>query len=309
MSIEVSVIIPVYNTEKYLKECLLSVRNQIYQDFEVIMVDDGSTDSSYEICCDFSRNDKRFRAIKNEFNIGPGGTRNNGLKYATGNYVIFLDSDDRFCRDTLLNLMAKTQGNSPDIIIGRMFWENGNVLRPVEYIENYYLGKLKSLYKNIRSLSVEDCSLGSICARLFSMSFIQKNNLAFVEGIVWEDVVFSYMSWYYAKTIYIDDTIVHLRTLRDDENNKSITQTITEKSFTDRNILLRAVYDFGVSHADDPYAVSLTKNVMGRIGKTTDVIYNTAISTVDVSEQFLNTWYEEYSKESQEMMENISSKV
>ena len=96
MTVKVSVILPVYNVEKYLKECLDSILNQTLQEIEVICVDDGSTDRSLEILREYEKKDKRVIVLTQE-NKGAGAARNKGLAIAKGEYLSFLDSDDFFC--------------------------------------------------------------------------------------------------------------------------------------------------------------------------------------------------------------------
>ena len=93
--IKVSVILPVYNVEKYIRQCLDSIVNQTLKDIQIICVDDGSTDSSPEIIEEYARKDSRVIAIHQE-NGGAGAARNNGLRHAAGKYLSFLDSDDFF---------------------------------------------------------------------------------------------------------------------------------------------------------------------------------------------------------------------
>ena len=88
-----SVIVPVFNAEKYLQKCVSSVIDQRYKDWELILVDDGSRDRSPSIIDDYAKQDNRVISIHQQ-NAGPGIARNNGLQYATGDYVVFLDSDD-----------------------------------------------------------------------------------------------------------------------------------------------------------------------------------------------------------------------
>ena len=95
MTVKVSVILPVYNVEKYLKECLDSILNQTLQEIEVICVDDGSTDRSLEILREYEKKDKRVIVLTQE-NKGAGAARNKGLAIAKGEYLSFLDSDDFF---------------------------------------------------------------------------------------------------------------------------------------------------------------------------------------------------------------------
>lgn len=89
----ISVIIPFYNDEKYVKECLDSMQRQTYKNFECICIDDGSTDKTLNILKEYSENDKRFLVYKN-YHKGPGCQRNFGIKKAHGEYITFMDHDD-----------------------------------------------------------------------------------------------------------------------------------------------------------------------------------------------------------------------
>ena len=93
--VKVSVIIPVYNVEPYLKQCMDSVVGQTLKDIEIICVDDGSTDNSLDILREYAAEDSRIQIIEQK-NAGAGAARNNGMRYATGKYLSFLDSDDFF---------------------------------------------------------------------------------------------------------------------------------------------------------------------------------------------------------------------
>ena len=95
MAVKVSVIIPVYNVEKYLRECIDSILNQTLRDLELICVDDGSTDGSLEILHEYEKADSRVKVLT-QHNMGAGAARNKGLAIATGEYLSFLDSDDFF---------------------------------------------------------------------------------------------------------------------------------------------------------------------------------------------------------------------
>ena len=96
MTPAVSIVLPVYNMEKYLRECLDSIINQTMTDIEVICVNDASTDSSLDILREYAAKDSRVIIIDSETNNGLGGARNLGLPHATGKYLIYLDSDDIF---------------------------------------------------------------------------------------------------------------------------------------------------------------------------------------------------------------------
>lgn len=105
----ISVIIPVYNVEPYLRQCLDSVVGQSYGELEIILVDDGSTDSSGEICREYARRDSRIRVIRQN-NAGQSAARNAGLDMASGKYVCFVDSDDLIATDMMEKLLAQAEG-------------------------------------------------------------------------------------------------------------------------------------------------------------------------------------------------------
>ena len=110
----VSIILPVFNGEKFIKKAIESVLNQSLNDFELIVINDGSTDSTADIINSFK--DNRIRII-NQSNKGPGQARNNGLKIASGDYIMFLDADDWFCEDALETAYFEAKNNNTDISI------------------------------------------------------------------------------------------------------------------------------------------------------------------------------------------------
>ncbi|VNA94090.1 glycosyl transferase family protein [Streptococcus pneumoniae] len=125
---KVSVIIPVYNVEKYLRRCLDSVVNQTYKDIEVILVNDGSPDNSKEICEEYVAKYSNIQLI-NQKNAGLGAARNTGLQYITGNAVTFVDSDDWLELDAIEYYVASMKKNDADIVVTQM-------IRKKEYFSN-----------------------------------------------------------------------------------------------------------------------------------------------------------------------------
>ena len=115
---KVSVILPVYNVEKYLKQCMDSIVNQTLKDIEIICVDDGSTDASLSILKEYEKEDDRVKVICQQ-NAGAGAARNNGLSIATGEYLSFLDSDDFFSLDMLEKSYAEAKKEDADLIVFR----------------------------------------------------------------------------------------------------------------------------------------------------------------------------------------------
>ncbi len=113
---KISIIIPVYNTEQYLQECLDSVLNQTFADFEVICIDDGSTDNSYLILEKYAKKDSRIKIFKNHSNIGCVATKNKAISKSQGEYIYPLDSDDIILPETLQKLYSAIQCGLGDIV-------------------------------------------------------------------------------------------------------------------------------------------------------------------------------------------------
>lgn len=112
----ISVIVPIYNMEKYLKRCLDSIVNQTYSDLEIILINDGSKDNSKEICDDYAKKDKRIRVIHKD-NEGVSAARNDGIDAANGEYLAFVDSDDYIAPDMIERLYNNTKAYNADISI------------------------------------------------------------------------------------------------------------------------------------------------------------------------------------------------
>ncbi len=115
-TVKFSIITPVFNTESYLEQCLESILNQTYKNFEIICINDASTDNSLSILKDYAKNDSRIKIINNPKNYGAAISRNNGLKQIQGQYVVFVDSDDYIDKD-LLSLCNKKIGKETELII------------------------------------------------------------------------------------------------------------------------------------------------------------------------------------------------
>ena len=137
---KISVIIPVYNVENYLSECLDSIINQSLNDIEIICINDGSTDNSLKILQDYEKRDNRIRVI-NQKNSGLGATRNVGLSLSEGKYVYFMDSDDYLELSTLEELYHLAETNSLDIVLFKLinFYDETGEKFPTPYYDMTFL--------------------------------------------------------------------------------------------------------------------------------------------------------------------------
>ena len=222
---EISVILPVFNSEEFVRKSIESVLAQTFEDFELIIVNDGSTDSSKDIIDSFK--DDRIRLI-NQSNQGPGAARNNALKMAQGRYVMYLDSDDWFTSDALEVAYGEITKFDADMTFFKMINFDGE-----RYYENDWF-ELKTLqsFKN-RAFkpsetpgSIFDLSVG-VCQKIYNRSFLERIDARFPEGIFFEDMPFFYYVFLKAERISIVNRHLYVRR----KHTSSITNVVDEKFF------------------------------------------------------------------------------
>lgn len=198
MSILISVIVPVYNVENYLRQCLESLRTQTYTNIEVIMVDDGSQDSSGKICDEYAEKFNNFYIVHKE-NAGLGMARNTGLEHIKGEFVVFLDSDDYLDPDCIRILYEKLRQNHVDMCKGgfKRVLDSGEIVSKRDYQNEFFEGekaKLELLPRMIGSSpsrhdNIEMCVWGAI----YNVEPIKKYGLKFPSEreLISEDLVFN----------------------------------------------------------------------------------------------------------------------
>jgi len=200
MAALVSVIIPVYNVEKYLNRCLESIVGQTYNNLEIILVDDGSTDSSGLICDEWAKKDSRIKVI-HKLNGGLGYARNSGLSLATGKYLSFVDSDDYLKITTysdLINIMEKS--NSDICYFGCDYDISGKIVKGKSNFPEIIYGQeliKKQLIPLSFGASIEKkkdlFGIGSVCCALFKKALFDDNRLQFESEreVLCEDILFT----------------------------------------------------------------------------------------------------------------------
>ena len=171
----ISLIIPIYNTQDYLKECIDSIINQSFRDIELILVNDGSTDNCYKICKEYAEKDNRIKVINKE-NGGLSDARNCGIDAAEGDYILFIDSDD-FIAENSLNKIVNTIQEQPDVDV--IF------LEAVKYF-NYNKKTIKQDVMDF--LTTLPKFPASAWAKLIKRDLILDNKLYFIKGITNEDL-------------------------------------------------------------------------------------------------------------------------
>lgn len=211
----VSIIVPVYNAKNYLEKCINSLINQIYKNIEIILVDDGSTDGSSEICDFYSKKDNRIRVIHQK-NSGPSHARNVGIDNANGDFICFVDSDD-YIVDSMI-----------DIITTDMLREDVSICA---YDLTYYRdmlgvdsgGEILNINDAISRLLDDHGYMSYACNRMYSRRTF--DDIRFPEGMFYEDIIFDYNLFKCVDRIYYHHIFLYCYSKRND----SITHSSTDR--------------------------------------------------------------------------------
>lgn len=228
---KISVIVPVYNAERYIGKCISSVLAQTYKNWELIAIDDGSTDSSYNIIKKYAGSDRRI-LVETKENEGPGLTRNRALDKATGDYVVFLDADDYIEPEYFALLRDKAEKERADVVF-------------IDVIQEAPDGTLIKFEKmsNFRNLSREamiGCQMTGYmpwggCRKAASRALIESRHLRYTSDIVGEEAIFSFELLRNARRVcFIEEALYHyINHPRSQSKNPEGTWAVTLKKMTD----------------------------------------------------------------------------
>lgn len=204
---KISVIVPVYNTAKFLDRCIESILNQSYDNFELILINDGSTDNSVEIIKKFEKQDKRIIFINNN-NNGVSETRNIGLRNAKGEYIQFVDSDDYINEDMLIDTLKLLEKNKSDLVITGLYLDIEKDNRVNTSIQTYDYKEST----NKREIAVDVLNrldgtyINSPINKLYKRSIIIENNIFMDKSIdLGEDYIFNIMYLKYCQKVIFSD--------------------------------------------------------------------------------------------------------
>lgn len=195
---KVSVIVPIYNVEKYLEKCINSLLSQTLEDIQIILVNDGSKDNSGNIAKEYEKNNNDRVIYVEKENGGLSDARNYGLKYATGDFIAFLDSDDYIEKNAYEEMYNKAIEENADYVECDFIWEFPNKIR----VDKQYP------YKNKKEM----LSFVRVVAwnKLIKRQLITDNNLEFPKGLRYEDVEFTYkLIPFVNKFAYVDKPFIH----------------------------------------------------------------------------------------------------
>ncbi len=270
-----SVIVPVYKAEKYLPQCVESILNQEYDDFELILVDDGSPDNSPAICDEYAEKDNRVKVIHKP-NGGASDARNEGIKSAVGDYLMFIDSDDYWDDTSVFDKVSDTfKRTKADLVqFGhKKFYINDNkIISPQTRNMTAYNGRsTKEIVSTLVKTNVLTIAAWSMA---ISREFIVNNEIYFIKGKKTEDLEWAiHLYAHEPKWSFIDDVFYVYRTQRED----SVTATIDYKHLCDYCFILEK----SIEHAekcDEAVKFSLMSYLMYQVLIASAVVYKVDLS-------------------------------
>lgn len=243
---KVSIIVPVYNVEKYLSDCLDSILSQNFKDMEVICVDDASDDNSARIIKEYEKKDEKIKAIFHKKNSGLSATRNSGLKYAQGEYLWFVDSDDVISQGAVERLYRCATEKDVDVVYFEYKKFSSKQVKGVVNLDSdsdqhldVYSGR------EFFCMEMEDnkAQVTAWCIFL-RREFLEKEKITFKEGIYHEDNLFSFLVAMEAKRVYrVPDVLYYYR-----QREGSITQTKNVLREQSMFVVMTEVFSYWKSH-------------------------------------------------------------
>lgn len=241
---EVSVIIPIYGVEKYIRKCLESVLNQTLKEIEIIIINDGTKDNSMQIVEEYI-NDERIKIINKE-NGGISSARNVGLKKAQGKYIVFIDSDDFIKSEMLEELFLEAERGNYEIVYSNVILYNNKTK------------KLKNRDRNTLKIESEKgsyhyrfCGM-EVWNKIYKREFLLKNNILFRENIIHEDNLFTLKCFFLAKKVkYINKYHYFYRAKRENSYLNSKKNILEEKKYFE--IILKEIDKFKNNYENEVF--------------------------------------------------------
>lgn len=269
---KVSVIVPVYNVEDYLTECLESIIEQTYRELEIICIDDCSTDRSLEILKEYAQRDSRIILSENQENCGQAYTRNRGMELATGDYILFVDSDDKICLDLIESCVKVSEG------CDMVCFDYKQIIDRKEYPRQFAYRMEEGTYSGELYFTEAVCRDSIIFApwsKMYSRHFLIKNNISFYNGIVYEDILFGFYCYVNAENVYSLNRKLYTYQIRSDS---TMTGGVTEKSIGSyvicicelTRIYLQTEYNQKMNHAIEEYIRKVCREYIGSYRKWTE---------------------------------------
>lgn len=216
----VSIIVPVYNTERYLEKCLNSILNQTYKNIEIIVIDDGSTDNSYKILEEFQNKDKRIVLLQQK-NSGQGVARNKGIEVSKGKYIFFVDSDDRVTENMVEEMTLEIEKTNSDFSSFLIAFEDSKSQKIYKKKFDNRILKNEEIYQN--ALEIKDIFPISV-NKIYRKNFLVENKIYFPEVRKNEDMLFIHKLAFYSKKCSFINKFFYYAWRREGSTSRNVTE-------------------------------------------------------------------------------------
>lgn len=303
----VSIIIPVYNKEKYLNESISSAISQSYKQIEVIIINDGSTDGSEHIIEKWTKNDNRITYVKQE-NKGVSFARNLGIDLSKGEFIFFLDADDKIDKNAISDLINKTNGNRYDIIVANFIrvYSDKQVKKDSQLEKHYSREQLDDVQIKSKMFLYKGRLLATACNKLYRREFLFENKIRFCKNVLAEDRLFNLVCYVHGPEIFVTNIYSYYYNIIDESRSRSYSPNqhmyiielynvldnyLNKKNYKidlDELKVVNIIYD--IDNIIN-YEYNLGKRSIGEVSKILEVFYynkviNTAIMSVESKKLF-----------------------
>lgn len=252
--IKVSVIIPVYNVEKYLNECLDSIIAQSHNNMEIICINDSSTDNSLKVLQEYAEKDERLTILNQPHNMGPSAARNRGLEVATGKYILFVDSDDYIGKNLIEKTLKCAEKQQADEVFFNCEWVSASNNLGWQPQNVSISDVLESDIKTGKDVFIEREKAQSVVGRgttawscLYRRVYLNENNLRFYEGILHEDMLFYFRRCMCSKRVVVYNEKLYFYRKRDN----TITTSFRDERAKSLFIIISIIYAYWINNDSD----------------------------------------------------------
>ena len=265
-NVKLSIIVPVYNAEEFLEKCVNSLINQTIKDIEIILINDGSTDKSLELCKSFEQKDERIKVF-NQVNSGQSKARNVGLDNACGEFISFMDSDDWADNDYYQKLVETAQKHDAEVSCA-------SIIREKKHSSKYRILYRKEIEYFQPQAKIDAAKSPDMCYvwnKVYKKSLIDRLSLRFIEGMIFEDVDFVTRAVYYSnKIVTVPNTYYHywanenstVKTMRKSDKKRSDSLAAKKyvlKFFKDHNLTSNSVNLIKKKHCTKLFGITIMK--------------------------------------------------
>lgn len=274
----ISIIVPIYNAEKTIRKCIKSIQNQTFTDWELLLIDDGSTDQSADICDEYALEDKRIKVIHKE-NGGVSSARNEGIKHSQGDYILMLDSDDSLELNTCESLMTMSEEKKTDCIVFGFKQSSGSIWTARENKDYNSVSDFKKDFSYWLSTEL----LSSSVNKLYKKSLIRHlypENISFGEDLIF---CLSYLKQCHSISFITDTFYLH-----NNLNTNSICHTFSENRIFEIELWQTAVLDYIGNDLDEKLYRKYLKDILFYVKG----LYGCESISYSVKKNVLNKWSE-----------------